>query len=332
MRRTLTFAILSACLLTLTGCGGVQTFTNPKGPSAGVINGLWWTMVSVFGLAWLLTMVLIFVAIYWTHRSERPLSYRATRNMVFTGGFLVPAVAFFFLLIGSVFIGSVAEGKPSPSAINVAAIGHQWWWEFEYLKPDGSIDFVTADEMHIPVGRQVRVHIKSADVIHSFWIPNLAGKTDMIPGVENETWIQADEAGIYRGQCAEFCGTQHAHMAFLVIAEPQDAFYGWLDHSRTPAAEPTDPIAKHGQQVFLSASCVLCHTVGGTNAYGMIGPNLTHFASRHTIAAGTLPNTVGNLAGWIADPQRIKQGTRMATVGLDPGDIQPLVTYLESLK
>ena len=170
------------------------------------------------------------------------------------------------------------------------------------------------------------------DVIHSFWVPSLQGKRDLIPGRTTLEWLQADRPGEYRGQCAEFCGLQHAHMAFWVIAEPPDRFNAWMDRQLQPAAEPSDEQAKHGQEIFLKSACVLCHAIRGTAAAAQVGPDLTHFGSRKTIAAGTLTNTKGNLAGWIADPQNIKPGTHMATVPIQPAEMQPLIDYLESLK
>jgi cytochrome c oxidase subunit 2 len=169
-------------------------------------------------------------------------------------------------------------------------------------------------------------------VIHSFWPPTLSQKRDLIPPKDNSLWLQADTPGVYRGQCAEFCGTQHAKMGFLVIAQPPDSFAGWLARQRDTALTPSDELTRRGQEVFLSSSCVMCHAIAGTPAGSRVGPDLTHLASRRTIAAGTLPNTRGNLAGWIVNPQQIKPGTRMPPNQLDPADLQALLAYLESLK
>jgi cytochrome c oxidase subunit 2 len=184
----------------------------------------------------------------------------------------------------------------------------------------------------VPVGLPVVLELRSSDVIHSFWVPNLGVKRDMIPGEETSVWFQADSAGVYRGQCAEFCGHQHAKMAVLVIAEPADSFRAWLARQRDTAATPVDSLAQRGQEVFLSTSCVMCHAIQGTPAGSRVGPNLTHLAGRRTLAAGTLPNTRGNLAGWIVDPQRIKPGARMPPNSLEPDDLQALLAYLESLR
>jgi cytochrome c oxidase subunit 2 len=190
----------------------------------------------------------------------------------------------------------------------------------------------TANEIHVPVGRPVAIDLKSRDVIHSFWVPNLHGKMDAIPGRVTNTWLQADSPGVWRGQCAEFCGLQHAHMALTVVAHPAHEFEQWLSAQREPATQPTEEIALRGQQVFLSGPCMMCHTIRGTPALSAFGPDLTHVASRRTLAAGTIPNTRGHLAGWILDPQVIKPGTRMPPTALGSEDLQALLAYLERLR
>jgi cytochrome c oxidase subunit 2 len=190
----------------------------------------------------------------------------------------------------------------------------------------------TANEIHVPVGRPVVLELRSTDVIHSFWPPNLSAKRDLIPGHENSLWLQADAPGEYRGQCAEFCGHQHAKMAFLVVAEPPDSFAGWLARQRDTAATPADSLTRRGQEVFLGSACPMCHAIGGTPAGSRVGPDLTHLGSRRTLAAGTLPNTRGNLAGWIVNPQAIKPGAKMPPNALSPDDLQALLAYLETLR
>jgi cytochrome c oxidase subunit 2 len=191
---------------------------------------------------------------------------------------------------------------------------------------------ITANEIHIPVGKPVHIRLASRDVIHSFWVPDLHGKKDLIPGKDTDLWLRADRAGVYRGQCAEFCGWQHAHMALLVIAEPQDRFDAWLASQRQTPPPPSTPLGQRGRAVFESQACPLCHTVAGTQANGSAGPDLTHLASRRTIAAGTLPNTIGSLGGWIVDPQSTKPGNRMPAVTLHADDLQALLAYLETLR
>jgi cytochrome c oxidase subunit II len=190
----------------------------------------------------------------------------------------------------------------------------------------------TANEILVPVGERVKLTMTSGDVIHSFWVPNLAGKKDIVPGYRTETWILADRPGVYRGQCAEFCGHQHAKMALTVVAVPRDAFNQWVAGQLQPAAAPTDSLALAGQQVFVKGPCALCHNITGTSASGVVAPDLTHLASRRMIAAGTLPNRRGQLAGWIVDPQGIKPGVRMPSNQLDPNELRALLAYLEGLR
>jgi len=190
----------------------------------------------------------------------------------------------------------------------------------------------TANELYLPVGQRVKLVMTSTDVIHSFWVPNLAGKKDIVPGYRTETWIQADRPGVYRGQCAEFCGHQHAKMGITVIAVPRAEFDQWIAQQLQPAAPPTDSIALAGQQVFVNGPCAMCHNITGTTASGIVGPDLTHLASRRMIGAGTLLNRRGQLAGWIVDPQGIKPGVRMPSNQIDPNDLRALLAYLETLR
>ena len=192
--------------------------------------------------------------------------------------------------------------------------------------------FTTANEIHVPVGEPVLFVLNAQDVIHSFWVPSLAGKKDLIPGYTQSMWFQADTAGVYRGQCAEFCGLQHAKMALHVVAEPKAQYRQWVERQRESAAIPTDSVTRRGREIFLVGQCAMCHSIQGTAAASNAGPDLTHLASRRTIAAGTLPNTRGALAGWIVDPQRIKPGTRMPPNLLRPQDLDALLTYLQSLE
>jgi cytochrome c oxidase subunit 2 len=237
----------------------------------------------------------------------------------------------FAVLILDGVVGHASTGAPS-DALRVTVTGYQWWWEVVY--PGRSADEVatTANEIHVPLGRPVVIELHSSDVIHSLWIPSLGPKRDLIPGRTTTLELQADRPGIYRGVCAEFCGAQHAKMAFVIVAEAPDRFARWLASQRASPAPPADSLAQRGQQVFLAGSCPLCHAVAGTPAGGRIGPDLSHFASRGTIAAGTRPNTLGNLAGWIVDPQSMKPGTRMPPNQLSPADLHALTTYLESLR
>jgi cytochrome c oxidase subunit 2 len=216
--------------------------------------------------------------------------------------------------------------------LTVEVTGRQWWWQFRYRDSVPSNWLTTSNELHIPVGRPVRVILLSSDVIHSFWIPELHGKQDVIPGHRNTTWIQADRAGVWKARCAEFCGHQHAKMAFDVVAESPARFNQWYVSQLASAQPPTDSSAQRGHDVFMQRTCIMCHTISGTPAGSSVGPELTHIASRPSIAAGTLPNTRENLARWILDPQLIKPGVRMPPNALSPADMNALLDYLGTLK
>jgi cytochrome c oxidase subunit II len=216
--------------------------------------------------------------------------------------------------------------------MTIDVYGHQWWWEVQYPNNEAYKTVVTANEIHLPVGVPIRIHGTSRDVIHSFWAPNVHGKRDLMPGYDTEVMMQVDQPGRWRGQCAEYCGEQHAHMAFYMVAEEKQDFENWLSAQAQSSVVPASSQALHGQQVFLSHACVMCHTIRGTSAGSRVGPDLTHLASRETIAAGLLPNTTGNLGGWIINAQSIKPGCRMPPNQMSGSDLQDLLAYLETLK
>jgi cytochrome c oxidase subunit 2 len=247
------------------------------------------------------------------------------------------AIALSALLLVTLLLGSYRTGKQlaslgGPDDLAISVIGHQWWWELRYDDPLPSQQLTTANELHIPVGRPVRLQLDSRDVIHSLWVPRLHGKRDLIPGRPSALVIQADEPGEYLGECAEFCGLGHARMQLRVVAQSEADYAAWKKASLTPAAAPSEPSALRGQELFVGTSCALCHTVSGTRASGSIGPDLSHLASRRSLAAGTLPNTRGHLAGWLLDPQRLKPGVRMPSNVFAPDDLNALLAYLEGLK
>jgi len=244
----------------------------------------------------------------------------------------VSAIVLVGLLTASVFTGRAIASLKSPDALVLEVTGYQWWWKVEYLNPDPSLRVTTANELHLPTGRPIAIKLKSADVIHSFWVPNLHGKMDLVPGRENTTWLSIDTPGIFRGQCAEYCGLQHAHMAFSVIAESSDDFERWLSAQRYPAPTPSSSIQSRGRDLVEAGPCALCHTVRGTEAGGRTAPDLTHFATRSTIGAGTVPNTREHLTAWIANPQHLKPGNKMPATGLSPADLEAIVAYLETLR
>ncbi|WP_234484278.1 cytochrome c oxidase subunit II [Noviherbaspirillum pedocola] len=241
-------------------------------------------------------------------------------------GLVLFGVAIWVLMVLSAV--AAPAGKPG---LTIEVAGRQWWWEVRYLGSDVSKTLVTANEIHIPVGVPVHVRLVGGDVIHSFWIPKLAGKTDMIPGQTNTTWLQADKPGVYRGQCGEFCGAQHAHMALYVVAQDGPAFDAWMRAQLADPPVPAGGMALRGSQVFLE-HCAVCHAVRGSLAGGRLGPDLTHLMSRATIAAGTLPNNLGNLEGWIANAQGIKPGSRMPPQNLSPEDLHAVTAYLQTLE
>lgn len=323
-----TAPLVSICLLLLPGCGNsIQSALDPEGPAAASIAGIAWMMFAGAAVVFLLVIVLLCYALF--HRGRRA-SIKAN-TFIFTGGVVFPVVVLSALLVYAFWTGAKIEAEPEePLVVEVRA--HQWWWELTYLGEDVNDRVVTANELHIPTDRPVKLLLKSADVIHTFWVPNLAGKRDMIPGAVNELVIEADDPGIFRGQCNEFCGAQHTLMAFHVVSEPAEAFDRWLAAQREPARAPDTPLLQKGQHVFLTQGCALCHRIRGTKAKGSTAPDLTHFADRKYIAAGTLQNTQANVEAWIASAQHIKPGTKMPSYNLTGEDLRAVALYLETLE
>ena len=307
----------------------------PAGPQAALIRDALWHPMYVIALV---TFALVVAALGWALLRRRgpeetadfPKKTRAP--LVVAGATVATTLVLFATLVMSSTVGRAVTATPGHEALQIRVTGHQWWWEVQYRDSLAQHWVTTANEIHIPVGRPVAVELVSADVIHSFWPPSLSGKRDLIPGRENSLWLQADQAGEYRGQCAEFCGHQHANMAFLVVAEPAERFARWLVQQRDTAATPADSLSARGREVFLGTSCPMCHAIAGTPAGSRVGPDLTHLASRRTIAAGTLPNTPVNLAGWILDPQAIKPAAKMPSTALTGPDLRALIAYLGTLR
>lgn len=253
-------------------------------------------------------------------------------SWVMIGGIVVPAVILTATFLFTVFTLNAVAAPARPTAARIQVVGHQWWWEIHYRGASPNDVVVTANELHVPVGQPVRVELESDDVIHSFWVPEIAGKTDVIPGQHNVTWIEAKEPGVYWGHCGEYCGAQHANMAMRLVAESPAQFALWLASQRQPAAPPTDAVAAEGERVFLAVGCASCHTVRGTPARGRLGPDLTHVMTRITIGAGSFANTRGNRAGWVVDAQGMKPGVLMPTMAVGPDVLQPLLAYIETLR
>lgn len=347
-RRTsslLAASIVFLCLFTLASCAGhQQSVLDPAGPQSDKIATLWWSFFYLLGAIFLAVMAVMLWTLTRRHRAiegeeplgkdgMRPAATESKLKHVVTAATAATVLILLVLLIASVRTGrATADLGEKKGVMTVEVTGNQWWWQFRYLSDDPSQTLTTANEIHIPVGRTVMIRGMSNDVIHSFWVPNLHGKRDLIPSRVTTEYIQADKPGVYRGQCAEFCGLQHAHMSFYVIAEPEDKYAAWMQAQLKPAAAVIDPVLAHGEQAFLDYQCIFCHQIRGTTAAGQNGPDLTHFGSRRSLAAGTLPNTMGNLAGWIVNPQSVKPGNHMATIAVNPDDLQPLIQYLESLK
>lgn len=310
----------------LQAAAAFTSVTRPQGPAAARINELWWVMFWIATVVCVVVFVLLVLAVVRPRGSQRsrPLSER----FVVVSGAVVPAVILVGLLAYSLGTNEVLAAPAADEALTIEVVGRQWWWEVRY--PESGV--VTANEVVIPVGQQVRLELTSVDVIHSFWVPGLNGKMDLIPGQVTELPLQADASGIHEGFCAEFCGMQHAKMLISVIAMEPARFEEWLAAQAQPAPAPSSDVALEGRQIFLGSACVYCHTVRGTNASGKLGPDLTHVASRATLGAGALANTRGNLAGWIVNSQAIKPGNRMPPIYLDGPELQALLAYMETLR
>jgi cytochrome c oxidase subunit 2 len=273
----------------------------------------------------------------------RPPSERAGARWMVIGGLALPAVVLLVVLAATLraldavstpadAVAGAADVPPRPGELAVEVVGRQFWWEIRYLDAEPGRVFETANELRIPVGRPVQLRLRTQDVIHSFWVPGLQGKMDLIPGRVNVLTLQADEPGVYRGQCAEYCGIQHGKMAIVVVAEPPERYAAWHARQLAVAVPPTDSAGAAAERAFMASGCVLCHAVRGTLARGELGPDLTHVASRLTLAAGTLPNSLGNMYGWIADPQAHKPGSKMPPLPLSPRELHDIARYLSTLR
>ena len=317
--------------LILAGCTGEQSMFDPAGSEARSVDGLWLLMLGL-GTA---VFVLVLVALAWsvlggrrTNSAETSLSRRSRMRVVILGGIVLPVIVLGIVLTATIDTLRDLAGLTHDDAMVIDVVGHQFWWEVRY--PDQ--DVVTANELVIPVGEPVTVNLTSNDVIHAFWVPQLSGKIDMMAGTTTTLPLLAEEPGIYRGQCTQFCGAQHANMAFTVKAVPPEEFAAWTVAQAAPANEPPPgSLIERGQQIYLGSVCMYCHTINGTNSTGTLGPDLTHLASRDTLAAGMLDNTTGNLAAWILDPQGIKPGNLMPGIAIAGDDLTALLAYLESL-
>ena len=331
LRRWVRGVALMGCLL-LAGCGR-QSIVSPRSPQTHDIALLWWWMLGIAGVVFFGAVGMLVLA--WIRRERPGLPFFGTREvfpqtLVVIFGIAIPGVVLVSLFgVANVYlVNQTAPPNPRSTALTIDVIGHQWWWEIHYPRTSA----VTANEIHIPTNTRVDVVATTADVIHSFWVPQLARKIDEVPGRRNRILLYADRTGSYRGQCAEFCGLQHAHMALYVIAQPMPAFRAWLSNMSAPARTPMSPAARAGERLFIGDQCASCHTIRGTSAsYGTVGPDLTHLATRSSLAAATITNTPANLEQWIVNPQSIKPGDRMPDLGISRADARQIVAYLDSL-
>lgn len=324
----------------LAGCHGVQTTLDPAGKEASDIDVIWRVMLVVCGIMYVLVLAFLGWALWRAHKRRRRLESTpqtgptAAEPALEKGlaGWAGLIVAGLVLLTTVSFLvdRSLAEVGPNPLHITVTA--NQWWWQVDYHGDKPTDNFTTANELHLPIGRPAVITLMASDVIHSFWVPNLSGKTDLIPGRVNYMPVTPRRLGVFRGQCAEFCGLEHAKMAFDVTVESPQAFDAWRQAQLAPSVTPTAAQLQHGQQLFTTRACVMCHAIQGTTANGRVAPDLTHFASRPHLAAGARPNTRADLMAWIADPQGVKPGTTMPRVPLTSDELNDIALYLESLK
>jgi cytochrome c oxidase subunit II len=325
-------ALTLAGTLALAGCGKQSTLS-PQSSQSHAIAVLWWWMLGVAGVVFLGAVGLLLLG--WWRRGRPGFPIVGQREgfnlgLVIVFGIVIPVMVLVALFaVSDIYVlGKTEPPKKGTTKLTVDVIGHQWFWEVRYPGTTA----VTANQIHIPAHTRVNVVATTADVIHSFWVPELNRKIDMIPGQRNRVLLDADQPGTYRGQCAEFCGLQHAHMAFEVVAQPPRRFHAWLANMSKPGRAPTTAVQRRGQRVFLSNACASCHTIRGTPARGDIGPDLTHLATRSAIAAETIPNTRRYLGDWIRDPQHIKPGNLMPGLKLSGVDVRALVAYLGGLR
>jgi cytochrome c oxidase subunit 2 len=320
---------LVSCLV-LSACGGSQSTLEAHGPAAQSILILGWMMFGGGALILLLVVALTAYAILARPEQRR---WIAGNGFVIGGGIIFPVATLTVLLVYGLALTHDIGRATGPAALRVEVVGEQFWWRVHYLDADGRRSVASANEIRMPTGAPIDFVLKTSDVIHSFWVPSLGGKLDMIPGQVNTLRLQAARPGVYRGQCAEYCGAQHAQMAFYVVAEMPQAFERWLANERSSASEPGIPFLQTGKALFIASGCGACHAIRGTEAVGTIGPDLTHVGSRRSIGAGMFPNNVGTLAGWIASAQHLKPGNKMPSFDVLKGEeLRAVAGYLESLK
>jgi len=322
-------------VLVATGCvsSREQSALDPTGPHARSILTEFDVMLLVAVAVYVIVIGAIpFVARRAKSGNEDDETREQRARRVVTGCVIGSAIILVSLITWDIIQARTLEREPDAPPITIVLTGRQWWWDVEYVDSIANRRVRLANEIHLPVGRDIRIVLETRDVIHSLWIPNLQGKKDLIPGHPATLTLRADRPGRYRAQCAEFCGLQHAKMALPVVAEPEPQFAAWLERYRDQAPSPSDTMAQLGQRVFEQGTCAACHAVAGSSASGRVGPDLSHIGSRLTLAAGTLENTRDNLVRWIADPQQVKPGAQMPPSALPSRELMAIVAWLESRK
>ncbi len=333
--------IAAANLLPLSTCNGFQDAMGGDGADGANFVSLFTIFMVVCAVMYAVIVGAFLIGLWRARRPTEPMTVEEGKHgaeppmagRLLAGWAIVIGVGLTILTVASFFTDrSNAEASANPQMI-VTVTGNQWWWDVNYNAGDVSKSFRTANELHLPVGVPVQVKLQSNDVIHSFWVPNLAGKQDLIPGRVTDIQLVPRKTGLFRGQCAEFCGIQHAHMALDVTVESRDDFRKWVAAQQRVAFAPQNPIELAGYRFFTTRNCSACHAITGSSAASAtVGPDLTHFASRRSIAAGTLPMSQANVAAWIADPQKQKPGSNMPKIGLMPDELQALTAFMERLK
>ena len=316
----------------LAGCHGPQSALAPAGRAAEHIADLFWWMVAGAAVIWL---VVVSIAIYVIRIRPEPQGQRLAPWFIIGGGAILPTITLAVLLTYGLAMIPDLLMPPPGEHLKIAVSGEQWWWRVRYLSPNGEAggSVELANEIRLPAGAPVTFELESPDVIHAFWIPSLGGKIDMVPGRTNRLTLEPTQTGVFRGVCAEYCGTSHALMALDVVVLENHDYTAWLQRQREPAQVPVQPEALHGQEVFIANGCGACHTIRGTPADGVVGPDLTHVGSRMSLGAGTLPNDLESLVRWLAHTESVKPGVHMPAFGmLPPEDLKALAIYLDGLK
>jgi cytochrome c oxidase subunit 2 len=336
-------ALLCLASLLLAGCDTVQSITGGDGRHASLFNQLFALFLVVSLVMYVLVVAFLAMAVFRRRGSSkdrlgRPGEQGESRETMLEKGLIgwTALIAFGLTILTIATYAtdrSMAKAAPPKPVLEIEVTGNQWWWDVRYMdESDPSHIIHTANELHLPVGTPARIILKSNDVIHSFWVPNLAGKQDLIPGRVNDMMLLPEKIGYYRSQCAEYCGAQHAHMALDVTVESRTDFDAWRSRQLMAAPPPSNPLTQAGYSYFMGHECSGCHAIAGTPAMGQVAPDLTHLRSRRSIGAGTFPMSRGHLYAWVADPQGPKPGNNMPVIGLDADQLHALIAYLETLQ